>query len=147
MKGSSPVLSLLCRVGGSLCSIPLEHVVETMRPLPLQPLAGAPSFVQGLSIIRGSPVPVVDAASVISGAPSDPERLVALKVGTRRVALAIDAVVGVRRIPSRDLQDLPPLLRDAPAAVVSAIGTLDGDLLLVLRSCSLLPADSPGEGG
>ena len=63
--------------------------------------------------------------------------------GGRRAAivLAVGAVVGVKAIAAGDLQDLPPLLQDAPAAVVSAIGTLDGELLLMLRNCSVLPAD------
>lgn len=115
-----------------------------MRPLPVEPVAGAPGFVRGLSVIRGGPVPVVDAAVVIGGLPSQPERFVTVKVGSRRVALAVDAVVGVRAIPSRDLQGLPPLLRDAPAAILSAMGTLDGDLLLVFQSCSMLPAGALG---
>jgi len=139
--GTEPSLCLICRVRGSLCAIPLEQVVETMRPLSIEPVTGAPEFVRGLAIIRGAPVPVVDAAMVVGGAESQSDRLVTLKFGPRRVALAVGAVVGVKAIAAGDLQDLPPLLQDAPAAVVSAIGTLDGELLLMLRNCSVLPAD------
>ena len=131
--------SLLCRVGGLLCALPLEHVEEAMRPLAIEAIAGAPSFVRGLAVVRGAPIPVVDAASLISGVASHPSRFVTVKAGTRRIALAVDAVVGVVEIPSSSLDALPRLFQDARLDVISAIGTLDADLLLVLRSAHLIP--------
>ena len=44
--------SLICRVGDLLCAVPLALVGETMRPLPVEPLAGVPSYVRGVAIIR-----------------------------------------------------------------------------------------------
>jgi purine-binding chemotaxis protein CheW len=43
--------SLVVRVCARLCVVPLAHVVETMRPLPVERIAGTPSFVRGVSII------------------------------------------------------------------------------------------------
>ena len=130
---------MICRVHATLCALPLEHVVETMRPLPVEPVAGSPPFVLGLSVIRGAPVPVVDAAALLEGKESNPGRFVTVRAGSGTVALAVDAVLGVRTIPSHVLHELPPLLRDAPTAMVSAVGALDAELLFVLRSCSLVP--------
>jgi purine-binding chemotaxis protein CheW len=93
----------------------------------------------GLSIIRGAPVPVVNATSLLGGKESLPTRFVTVKTGDRRIALAVDAVLGVKAIQAASLQELPPLLRDASAEVVAAIGTLDAELLLVLRSVRLVP--------
>ena len=53
-----PVLVVM--VGARACAIPLDHVAETMRPLPIEPVAGTPGFVRGVSVIRGAPTPVVD---------------------------------------------------------------------------------------
>ena len=58
-------LCLIFRVLDRLCALSLGHVVETMRPLPIEPLAAAPHFVLGLATIRGSQVPVVDAGRLI----------------------------------------------------------------------------------
>jgi purine-binding chemotaxis protein CheW len=132
-------LSLFCRVRTRLCALPIEHVLETMRPLPIEPLAGAPAFVSGLAIIRGSPVPVVDAARLLGAGEGRPARFVTLQTGGRRVALAVDGVVGVGTIPERSSHDLPPILGDVAAEFVAAIGTLDADLLLVLRAARLVP--------
>lgn len=139
MTGEGGRLSLICRVDTRLCAFPLEHVVETMRPLPAEPLAGAPRFVRGVSLIRGDPVPVVDAASLLGAEESCPTRFVTVKADDRRVAMAVDAVLGVQAIPDGSLHDLPPLLDDAIAEVISAIGTLDAGLLVVLRSARLVP--------
>jgi purine-binding chemotaxis protein CheW len=124
-----------------LCALPLEHVEETMRPLPVEPIAGVPSFVQGLAVIRGVPIPVVDAASILSGDASHPTRFVTVKTGTRRIALAVDAVVGVIEIPPDAVDVLPPLFHSNGLDAISAIGVLDADLLLVLQSTRLVPDD------
>lgn len=131
---------LLCRVGTRLCAVPLEHVVETLRPLRVEPLAGAQDFVLGVAILRGTPVPVVDAARLLGAASSNPARFVSLRVGERSIALAVDAVEDVRVLGPAELAELPPLLREARAEVLEALGRLDADLLLVLRSASLVPA-------
>lgn len=131
-------LSVVCRVGSCLCALPVAHVDETMRPLPVEPLAGTHPFILGVAIIRGVPTPVVDAGLLLgAGAVPSPKRFVALRVAERRVALAVDAVVGVRALPADSLAALPPLLQDA--GTVSAIGTLDSGLLLVLRGGRIVP--------
>ena len=127
--------SLICRARTRLCALPLEHVVETMRPLPIEKLAGMPSFVRGLSVIRGIPVPVVDAGALFGtdeGAGST--RFVTLRTGQRQVALSVEEVLGVRSFPAESVADLPPLLRDGGSELISALGLLDADLLFVLRA-------------
>ncbi len=79
-------LVLLCRVRSWFCALPVVHVEETMRPLPIGPLAGAPDFVAGLSIIRGRPTPVVDTGALLGARDAaTPRRLVVLRLGERRV--------------------------------------------------------------
>ena len=132
-------LCLVFRVLTFHCALPLEHVSETMRPLPVEPIAGVISPVSGVAIIRGGPVPVVDVARLIAGRRSQPSRFVTVDVAARRVALAVDTVVGVRTIHTEALNELPPLLQDAPADVIAGIGTLDAELLVVLRCARLVP--------
>ncbi len=139
MSGDQPQLYLLCQVEAWLCGLPLEHIVETMRPLPVEPFVGAPEFVSGLSIIRGVPLPVIDTGALLGVRGCKPTRFVTIKAENRRVVLAFDAVLGVRAIPANSLQDLPPSLRDAGAEMISAIGALDAELLLVLRSARVVP--------
>jgi purine-binding chemotaxis protein CheW len=132
---------LLCRVGTHLCALPVEHVVETMRPLAVVPLAGVPLGVSGVSLIRGFPVPVIDAGCLFGiPGPRQVTRFVTIKVDERRAALAVDSVVGVRTLPVDSSRELAPLLQTSDAGVVSTIGTLDANLLLVLQGARLVPA-------
>jgi purine-binding chemotaxis protein CheW len=143
MADCKTTLVLLCRLPTRFIGVPLEHVIETMRPLPVQLLSGAPDCVSGLSVIRGVPVPVVDAGRLIGESETRPGRFVTVRAGDRVVALAVDDVVGVRAILTESLQGLPPLLRDAGAESIAAIGALDGELLLILHSARVVPDDLP----
>ncbi len=135
--------ALLCQAGSLICGLPLAHISETMRPLPLQPFDGMPAFVEGLSIIRGAPVPVVDLARLLGNdGGTCRTRLVVVKVRERHVALSVERVIGVKSLADIVSGALPPLLTGARADFVSAVGSLDAHLLVVLESGLILPAST-----
>lgn len=137
--GSVQAPALFVRAGGHMCALALANIVETMRPLPIEPLDGAPKPVCGLSIIHGSPVPVVDLGGLLgSPAQSTSTRFVMIRAGERLVALSVDAVLGIREINSSQFARMPPLLSDAHAERVEAIGALDAELFLVLKTAHLV---------
>ena len=134
---------VLCQVGAVVCALPLQHVSETMRPLPVEALSGTAAFIDGVSLIRGAPVPIVDLARLLGNVSTEPRtRLVVVKVGERRAALAVARVIGVRSLESALVLDLPPLLSGASSEVITTIGSLDARLLLVLETSRLLPESS-----
>jgi purine-binding chemotaxis protein CheW len=133
--------ALLCQVGSLICALPLEHISETMRSLPLEPLQGMPHFVAGLSIIRGVPVPVVDLARLLGNDDGAPRtRLVVVRARERRVALSVEHVIGIRLLDVAANGALPPLLGGARADFVAAVGSLDAHLLVVLEGGLILSA-------
>jgi purine-binding chemotaxis protein CheW len=132
--------ALLCRVHDVVCAVPLVHVVEIMRPLPVEPLGGAPPFVVGLARIRGAAVPVVDLGRLVAGHEGTAStRFVSVRSDGRVVALQVDAVLGVSPLPER-VVELPPLLRE-DGGPVAALGERDRALLLVLATARLVPPD------
>jgi purine-binding chemotaxis protein CheW len=112
-----------------------------MRPLPIESVAGTPSFVRGVSVIRGVPTPVVDLKALLESCENSPSygRFVALKCDARRVVIGVDSVVGLRNLDSAQLGELPPLLRDVAIDLIESFGTLDAQLLLVLRAARIVP--------
>jgi len=138
---------LLCRAGTRLCALPLENVAETMRMLPIEPVADVPPSVLGLCLIRGAPAPVVDLQVLLAEPEAPLRRMVTLDVGGRTVALAVESVLGVRSIGAEESGRLPPLLRDAAGDVVAGIGVLDSEFLLFLSSARLAPSSLLGDGG
>ncbi|HEY7991202.1 MAG TPA: chemotaxis protein CheW [Stellaceae bacterium] len=138
---------MLCRVGNQLCALPLIHVVETMRPLPVRPMPGMPPFIAGLSLIRGNPLPVVDGAALIGQPGVAPAaRFITLQVGARQVVLAVQDVVDIRALAADPFQAMPPLLGGAQTDVVSAIGALDAEFLWLLDAARMVPAELGAAG-
>lgn len=130
----------MCRVGDRLCALPLAEVVETMRPLPVEAVAGAPGYVPGVAIIRGHALPVIDLGALLGAGGARTGRFVTLRVADRQVALAVDDVVGVRVLPSAVMAALPPLLRSADPDAVSSMSALDSELLVRLDGARVVPA-------
>ncbi len=127
------------RVGSRVCALRVEAVEETMRPLPVQAIPGTPPFLKGVSIVRGAPVPVVDLALLVGAADAQGAgRFVSLRVGERRVALAVDAVLGVQVLDASRLREAAPLLGSALREVVQAVGAFDRELLLVLDAAGMI---------
>lgn len=141
MSVESPSTALVVTAGARRCAIPLSFVGETMRPLPVEPVGGAPAFVCGLSVIRGSPTLVIDLSLLLGseGTARAATRFVTLRVGTRVLALRVETVIGVRALESVRLAELPPLIHHAAGDVLESIGTLDTELLVVLRAARLAP--------
>jgi purine-binding chemotaxis protein CheW len=133
---------LLCQVGSRLIALALGDVRETMRPLPIEPLDGMPPFILGLAVIRGVPVPIIDACRLLSPSssvyPATSARFVTLRLGERTAALAVDAVVEVRLLDRATLMGIPPLLQERQAEL-AAIAALDTELVLVLQAARLVP--------
>jgi len=135
----SPVFVVM--VGARACAFPLHCVAETMRPLPIKPVAGTPGFVRGVSIIRGTPTPVVDLKALLENSENSSSygRFVTLKLDERWVVIGVDSVVGLMHLDSAQLGELPPLLRDVTADLIESFGTRDAKLLLVLRAARIVP--------
>ena len=133
---------LVVRAGRYLCALNLAHVIEIMRPLPLEPMPGVPEMVLGLSLIRGVPVPVIALSALLdTPAPSAPTRFVTVRTANRTVALAVGAVLGIREVPAAIQQAMPPLLHSAQMSAVRTIGALDTELFLVLDAARVIPDD------
>ncbi len=138
---------LVTHVGGLLCALPIGHVVETMRPLPIEPIAAVGAelpFVAGVSVVRGAPIPVVDVARLLDQRAGAQTRFVIVRTSgsDARIALWVDAVIDVRSFERVAIADLPPLLQGANRDVVSAIGTLDRALLVVLNAGRVVPPEA-----
>ncbi|MFO0749006.1 MAG: chemotaxis protein CheW [Myxococcota bacterium] len=146
---------LIFRAGTRRCALPASDVAETLRPLPVDPLRGVPDFVLGAALLRGQPVPVIDAARLLAGDAereagaesgagalddSAAARFVSLRLADgRRVALAVSAVEGLVDGDRFALAALSPMLAAARAGVVDQIGQRDGELLTLLDLARLLP--------
>jgi purine-binding chemotaxis protein CheW len=128
---------LIFGVGRLLCALPLAAVVETVRPLPVQPLAGSSGALLGVAVIRGAAVPVLDTARLLGDPGEQPSRFVTVETPGGTVAFATGPVLGVRPVQRSAAQPAPD-----DGGLVEAVGVLDGRPLLLLgvRAGELLAA-------
>jgi purine-binding chemotaxis protein CheW len=139
-SSSEPLSVVLVRAADLLCALPLASVIETLRCPPLVAISGAPEWVVGVAMVRGATVAVVDLGILLGSEPSKirETRLVTLRVGRRIVGQAVNSVIGVRDFDRAALAEVPPLLQQAHPQVLTAVGSLDHELLIVLDGTRIL---------
>jgi purine-binding chemotaxis protein CheW len=137
---STRLAVVLVRAGNLFCALPLASVIETLRSPPVTAIAGAPQWVQGVAVIRGATVVVVDLGILLGldSAEISQARVITLRVGDRVVGLSVESIVGVREFDRTLLSEVPPLLLQAHPEVLNAIGLLDGELMLVLDGSRII---------
>lgn len=132
---------LLCRLATSWCALTLQGLGEVMRPQPVDRIAGLPEFVEGLAIIRGMALPVVNLPHLLCGSHSpagDQERFITAHSDGRQLALRVDEVAGILPLNPEIWQALPNLLDELHGQHLAALGSLNGDLVMLLRRTHLL---------
>jgi purine-binding chemotaxis protein CheW len=149
------------RVGGEDYAVDIMRVREIVQPLPITPVPRAPKFVDGVVRLRGEVIPVVDVRKRF-GLPAAPPgrraKYLIVKIAGRRLALVVDEVSEVLRIPRGELRPAPELVGlDAPrfflgvcgggsaAAGAGRHGGDPGRLRLLLNVKALLEPVAPGE--
>jgi purine-binding chemotaxis protein CheW len=134
---------LIVKAWGQLCAIPVRDVVETMRPLPTQALTPGIEGLDGVTVVRGRPVPVVHLGSVIGGAGENtPQRYVTVRAGERVVVLAVDEVLGLRELNETQYAEMPPLLSRGRSDAIAHIGVADSELLALLDAGRLVSPEA-----
>ena len=133
---------LLCRLATSWCALAIEGLGEVMRPQPVDRVAGLPEFVDGLAVVRGQVLPVVNLPRLLCGAssPEAPqERFVTAQSDGHPLALRVDEVAGIFPLKPEIWQGLPSLFEGVHRDHLAALGSLpDGQLVMLLRRTNLL---------
>jgi purine-binding chemotaxis protein CheW len=88
---------LVVRSGVHRYGIPIEQVLEVVRPDGLLAVPGTPDIQAGIVNVRGAIVTVLDLAALLSGERAvTPGSIVLIEHGVRPIGLTVDAVHDVR---------------------------------------------------
>ena len=138
---------LIVRARTRLCALPVEQVVETLRP---PALVGGPGDVRGLlgtALCRGRVVPVLDFADLLGlpGASAEMGRAVSIRMEEGFALFVVDEAIGVARLEPGSLTKL-----ELPGGAERQVGRFDiGFARLVDLSgwvdSSLLAARQPAQ--
>ncbi|HUA16177.1 MAG TPA: chemotaxis protein CheW [Verrucomicrobiae bacterium] len=121
-------------VGGEEFGLDILRVQEIIRLQPLTRVPNSPEFVEGVMNLRGKIIPVVALRrrfGLESLPPDKQTRIVVVETKGSILGFIVDAVSEVLRIPAETLEP-PPRLGKVDREYVSAVGKLQGRLLILL---------------
>jgi purine-binding chemotaxis protein CheW len=146
------------RIGGEDYAVDIMRVREIIPPRPITPVPRAPSFLEGVIRLRGEVIPVLDVRKRLGVPPAADERrsrFLVANVAGRRIALVVDEVCEVVRLPRREIRVAPALGDEgAPRFFLGVCGGDGaqpgrrggaGRLRLLLNVKALLDPSVPGE--
>lgn len=134
---------LITRAGAFRCALPLSHVREVMRILPVKTVMGANSAVLGAAVVRGAALPVVSLPAMLGQTSGNESRFVVLRTAERDCVLAVDAVEHISALDDGAFEPLPKLLQGIDAA--EAVAALDRELILTLSIAWVAAILPPGQ--
>lgn len=129
------------RVGDEEYVIDIMRVEEILAVPAITKVRRAPRFVEGVVNLRGVILPVIDVRRQLLGDIPDPtpsERLVICKLGPSRVALRVDAVSAILKVPVEALQVAPMAAKKGARAHVLGVCAVPPRMLLMLDVKALL---------
>ena len=102
----------------------------------------APSFVEGVTNLRGSVLPVIDLRKRFDietiKATSETRIVVVNLEGKRKVGMIVDAVTEVLSIPEESIEPTPPIVSTVDSTFIIGIAKVDDRLVILLDLVSVL---------
>jgi purine-binding chemotaxis protein CheW len=122
---------------GTAYSLPISHITEIGRSLPITPLPNVPSWVLGVSNLRGDIISVLDLRAFLGKQPLAQARDCRMMVVRSRheditTALLVDRVREIRHLISEKVGLPTALMEDRSALYMRGVYEHNGQLLVVL---------------
>ncbi|MGH9720410.1 MAG: chemotaxis protein CheW [Bryobacteraceae bacterium] len=136
---------VLFSLDGARYALPLDDVVETGRVPAITRLPRVPSYVRGVSNLRGEIVVVFDLRSMLGLDPPATAahgRMLLVRVGedSQHAALIVDAIGGIGRAPAGSAQPPAGPVEDPVADVISGVIELGGEGIALIHIGKLFQA-------
>jgi len=137
-KSTGEVLQLVnFRLRDEEFGVDIGSVREITRVVDITHIPEAPSFIQGVTNLRGQIIPVVDLAKQFGLTPQEklPEsaRIVVTEVGGQTVGMLVDEVPEVLKIPDENIEPTPELIQtEVRKDYIKGVGKLENRLIVLL---------------
>jgi len=123
-------LHVRVQVGDEHYALPVADVLEVAELGEVTPVPGAGPAVLGVRNLRGQVLPVIDLATILELAASEPKHMVVTESGGRTAGLAVDSVAGVEQLPDASEETGSRHLIAATLADGALVGVVDVDSVL-----------------
>jgi len=101
----------------------------------------APSFVEGVTNLRGAVLPVIDLRKRFNLPPektTKDSRIIHIAIDSVKVGMVVDAVSEVLRVLEEAIEPTPPIVTTVDSAFITGIAKLEGRLIILLDLSKVL---------
>ena len=110
----------------------VESIIK-MQPITAVPRA--PSFVEGVTNLRGTVLPVIDLRQrfgLLAEEETKETRIVVVEMGGMTVGMVVDGVSEVLRVAEEDIEPPSPIVMTIDSAFITGIAKMDERLIILL---------------
>jgi purine-binding chemotaxis protein CheW len=128
--------------------VDISGVESIIRLQGITAVPQAPDFVEGVTNLRGTVLPVIDLRRRFSLPPSDRNgdtRIIVVDVEGSKVGMIVDAVTEVLRVPDESIEPPSPLVVTASSAFITGIARLENRLVILIDLSRVLSVDEKTE--
>jgi purine-binding chemotaxis protein CheW len=128
-------------LGGEAYGVEIGRVEEIIRMQAITRIPNGPSFIEGVTNLRGRVIPVLDLRKRFGLPASDAtrrSRIVVGELGDHTVGLVVDGVSEVLQLSSESVEPPSTLVTSADSAFLRGVAKLDERLILLLDLSRLL---------
>lgn len=115
---------------------------------PITAVPRAPSFVEGVTNLRGVVLPVIDLCKrfgLETQETTKDTRIVVVEMNGVAVGMVVDAVSEVIRIPEESIESLSPIVTTVDSVFITGVAKVDERLVILLDLNQVLSADEKAD--
>lgn len=129
------------QVAGQEYAFRIEQIQEIVILKQVTKTPQVPDFVEGVSNLRGSIIPIINLRRLFGLEPKSADgetRTIVVNVGPRTMGCTVDMVSQVMRIPEENIQAAPETITSAGAHYIAGFARHNGRLTILLDIDELL---------
>lgn len=135
---------VIFELGSENYGVDIAAVEGIIKMQEITRLPHAPSFVEGITNLRGAVVPVVDLRKrfgLMAQEATRDTRIVVANIGSTKVGLVVDAVTQVIRVAEDKIEPPPQMSVTINSAFIKNIAKLDQQLVILLDLARVLSSE------
>ena len=135
-------------LGSEDFGVDIAVVESIIKMQPITRMPHSPTFVEGVTNLRGKVLPVIDLRrrfGLESRAADKNSRIIVINVNGTEIGMTVDGVSEVLTIPEEAVEPTPPLTVTVDSTFITGIAKLDGRLVILLDLDQVLSSNEQAE--
>jgi len=129
-------------LGNNEYMIPILRVREIITMPSITVLPQLPSYIRGITNLRGAVIPVVNLKNLLNSSGSDEDGKVVIVISAGRITFGIivDGITGVVKVDEANIE-APEKIINSNADLLEGVAKFDNRLIVLLNTKKILPVD------